>query len=243
MSEKIRKLAVMAMLIAVSIVLVYLIHFPIFPAAAFLEYDPADIPILIGGFAYGPLAGILLTVVAAFIQGFTVSAQSGVYGIIMHIIATVVLVVVAAGIYRLIHNKVGAVIGLVLGTICMAAVMMLANHLITPVFMGVPTEVVDAMLVPVILPFNLFKAGANSIITFLIYKTISRHLIHGEGWKKKEKKQKEEDALPVEPVLPKTETAAAPEEAPATPAAEEAEPAEAQPDAAEEAPAEEPAEE
>ena len=46
------KLAKMAMLVAISIVLVYLIHFPIFPAAAFLEYDPADIPILIGTFAF-----------------------------------------------------------------------------------------------------------------------------------------------------------------------------------------------
>ncbi|MBR2619362.1 MAG: ECF transporter S component, partial [Firmicutes bacterium] len=42
------KLAKMGMLVAVSIVLVYFIHFPIFPAVAFLEYDPADIPILIG---------------------------------------------------------------------------------------------------------------------------------------------------------------------------------------------------
>ena len=56
MKEKTRKLTVMAMLVAISVVLVYLIHFPIFPAAAFLEYDPADIPILIGAFAYGPVA-------------------------------------------------------------------------------------------------------------------------------------------------------------------------------------------
>ena len=41
---KTTKLAKMAMLVAVSIVLVALIHFPIFPAVAFLEYDPADIP-------------------------------------------------------------------------------------------------------------------------------------------------------------------------------------------------------
>lgn len=61
-TQEVRKLAVMAMLVAVSVVLVYLVHFPIFPAAPFLEYDPADIPILIGAFAYGPLAGILLTV-------------------------------------------------------------------------------------------------------------------------------------------------------------------------------------
>ena len=49
--ESIRKLTVMAMLVAVSVILVYLLHFPLFPAAAFLEYDPADIPILIGAFA------------------------------------------------------------------------------------------------------------------------------------------------------------------------------------------------
>ena len=42
------RLVKMGSLVAVSIVLVYLIHFPLFPAVAFLEYDPADIPILIG---------------------------------------------------------------------------------------------------------------------------------------------------------------------------------------------------
>ena len=66
MNEKVRKLVTMAMLAALSIVLVYVIHFPIFPAASFLEYDPADIPILIGTFAYGPLAGVLLTVVVSW---------------------------------------------------------------------------------------------------------------------------------------------------------------------------------
>ena len=58
-----RQLVSMAMLGAISIVLVAVIHFPLIPAAAFLEYDPADIPILICAFAYGPLAGLLLTVV------------------------------------------------------------------------------------------------------------------------------------------------------------------------------------
>ena len=45
-------LAKMGMLVAISIVLVAIIHFPIFPAVAFMEYDPADIPILIGTFAF-----------------------------------------------------------------------------------------------------------------------------------------------------------------------------------------------
>ena len=184
MSEKIRKMVTMAILVAISIVLVSVIHVPLIPAVPFLEYDPADIPILIGAFAYGPVAGIILTVVTSVIQGLTVSASSGLYGIIMHIIATSVLVLVASGIYRVRHTKKGAILGLVCGTIAMALVMLPANHFITPAFMGVPTEVLDALLLPGILPFNLLKAGINSVVTFLVYKTVSRHLIHGESWKK-----------------------------------------------------------
>lgn len=184
MSEKIRKMVTMAILVAISIVLVSVIHVPLIPAVPFLEYDPADIPILIGAFAYGPVAGIILTVVTSVIQGLTVSASSGLYGIIMHIIATSVLVLVASGIYRVRHTKKGAILGLVCGTIAMAMVMLPANHFITPAFMGVPTEVLDALLLPGILPFNLIKAGINSVVTFLVYKTVSRHLIHGESWKK-----------------------------------------------------------
>ena len=71
MNHKTVRLAKMGMLVAVSIVLVYFVHFPIFPAVAFLEYDPADIPILMGTFAFGPLAGVLLTVVTSVVQGVT----------------------------------------------------------------------------------------------------------------------------------------------------------------------------
>ena len=90
---KTARLAKMAMLVAISIVLVAIVRFPVFPAVAFLEYDPADIPILIGTFAFGPIAGILLTVVTSVLQGVTVSSASGAYGIIMHIIATCTLVI------------------------------------------------------------------------------------------------------------------------------------------------------
>ena len=153
-TTNIRKLAVMALLVAVSVVLIYAVHFPLIPAAAFLEYDPADIPILIGALAYGPLAGVALTVVASLIQGVTVSAGSG------------------------------GVLGLLLGTLAMGLIMMPANHIITPYFTGWPVEAVDALLLPGILPFNLIKAGLNSGVTFLLYKTVSRYIVHGEGWQK-----------------------------------------------------------
>ena len=98
--SKTLKIVKMGVMVAISVALVYLIHFPIFPAVSFLEYDPADIPILIGTFACGPLAGLVLTVVTSVVQGLTVSAGSGLYGILMHVIATGVLVSVSGGIYH-----------------------------------------------------------------------------------------------------------------------------------------------
>lgn len=200
MSEKstsIKKLAVMAMLVALSIVLVYVVHFPIFAPVAFLEYDPADIPILIGTFAYGPLAGVALTVAASVIQGLTVSAHSGFMGIAMHIFATSTLVLVAGSIYKVRHSRSGAVLALFCGTLAMTAAMLVFNHFLTPFFItpdisdaaavAANRAYVDTLLFPFIAPFNLIKAGVNSIITFLVYKTVSRHIIHSESilWDRK----------------------------------------------------------
>ena len=173
--EKTVRLAKMGMLVAISVVLVYFIHFPIFPAVAFLEYDPADIPILIGTFAFGPVAGVLLTIVTSVVQGVTVSAASGAYGIIMHIIATSVLVIVAGVIYKFNKTRKGAVIALICGTAAMAVVMIGANLIITPLFMGVPRSMVWDLM-PFLVGFNAIKAGINSIVTLFLYKRISGFL-------------------------------------------------------------------
>ena len=137
MNEKVRKLVTMAMLAALSIVLVYVIHFPIFPAASFLEYDPADIPILIGTFAYGPLAGVLLTVVVSVIQGMTVSSGSGLMGIAMHIFATSILVLVAGNIYRVKHTKKGAVLALICGVLAALLPHMRALFILLAILTGI----------------------------------------------------------------------------------------------------------
>ena len=188
-NERLKRLVVLAMLAAISVVLVWAVHVPLIPVVSFLEYDPADVPILIATMAYGPVAGVVLTVVVSVIQGLTVSAGSWAYGIIMHIIATSTLVLVAGGVYRLRHTRGGAVLGLVLGTLAMGLVMMPTNHFITPAFTGWPVAQVDALLIPGILPFNLLKAGLNSGVTFVVYKTVSRYLIHGDPFAvKKEKK-------------------------------------------------------
>lgn len=173
--EKTLKLVKMGMLVAISIVLVYVIHLPIFPAVAFLEYDPADIPILIGTFAFGPFMGLLLTIATSIIQGITVSASSGLYGVLMHIIATGVLVIVAGIIYWRSKTRKAAIIGLLCGMVAMALVMIVANLIITPLFMGVSQAVVW-QLMPYIVCFNLIKAGINGLVTFFLYKRISIYL-------------------------------------------------------------------
>ena len=65
------------------------------------------------------------------------------------------------------------ILALVCGTLAMAAVMIPANLFITPIFMGAPRAAVAAMLPTAIIPFNLLKAGINSIVTFLLYKRVS----------------------------------------------------------------------
>ncbi len=167
-----KKLTTMAMLAALSIVLVTFIHFPLFPAAAFLEYDPADIPIFIGTFLFGPLAGLSLTFVVAVIQGLTVSAGGQVIGIIMHILATGSFALLAGNLYKRYHTRKGALLALACGVLSMTVVMALCNLILTPIYMGTPVEAVLSMLVPVIIPFNLLKAGINGIITYFVYKPI-----------------------------------------------------------------------
>lgn len=173
-SQKTAKLVKMAMLGAMSLVLVLLIRIP-FPPAPFLVYDPADIPIFIGTFAFGPLAGLLITVVVSFIQAFALGGD-GIIGFAMHVFATGSFVLLAGNIYKADKTKKGAVTALVCGILVMVVSMLVWNAFITPIYMGVERSAVLGMLVPVILPFNLLKAGINSIVTFITYKAIAKHL-------------------------------------------------------------------
>lgn len=174
LSQRTKKLTTMAMLAALAIVLVAVIRFPLIPAAPFLEYDPADIPIFIGTFLFGPAAGLGLTAVVCMLQGFTVSAGSGVIGVLMHFFATGTFVLLAGLLYKKNRTRKGAVVALIAGTLAMTAVMCAWNLVFTPIFMGTPVSAVVDMLLPAIIPFNLIKAGANSAVTYFVYKPVCK---------------------------------------------------------------------
>lgn len=174
--SEVNKMSRLAMLAALSILLMFLVRFPLIPTAPFLEYEPGDIPALIAAFLFGPAAGVLVTLAVSIIQAFTVSAGSGWIGAIMHFIATGTMVAVAGYIYKKIHTQKGAVIALIAASISMTLVMIPLNLIFTTKFMNVPMEAVKAMIVPIIIPFNLLKASINSALTFLVYKPVGRVL-------------------------------------------------------------------
>lgn len=168
------RLVKLGMLTALSIILVYVIHFPIFPSASFLEYDMADVPILIGTFLFGPWWGLGLTAVVSVLQWLLVSPQSLWVGAVMHFLATGSYVVAAGLIYSHKKTRTTALIGMAVGAVLQTAMMIPMNLIFTVHFFGVPKEAVIALLPTAIIPFNAIKTVANSIITFLLYKRVAK---------------------------------------------------------------------
>lgn len=175
-NQTVIKTAIMAMLTAVSIVLVYFIHLPLIPGFAFLEYDPADIPVLIGAMMLGPVSGLIILLAVCLIQAVTVSASSGIIGFFMHFIASSVLILIPSIIYRRKKSILSLILGLVLGVIGMTLVMIPLNLVFTGIFMGTGVKAVASLLIPAIIPFNLAKASINAAVTFAVFTPISKVL-------------------------------------------------------------------
>ena len=173
-NAKVKWLVEMALLCAMSLVLMYVVRFSIFPAAPYLEYNMADVPILIGTFLFGPVSGLILTLIVSLLQCFTLSIARGWVGAVMHFFATGAFVLIAGLIYKKMHSLKGALIGLVCGSLVMIALMIPLNLIFTVHYNGVPAQVVQGMIWPILVPFNAIKAGINSVVTFLAYKPISR---------------------------------------------------------------------
>lgn len=162
-------MVLLAMLAAVSYLMVALIRIPV---VLFLSYEPKDVVIAIGGFLLGPMASFIISLVVSFLEMITFST-TGPIGAIMNLLSTCSFACTAAFVYKRRHTLGGAVMGLVAGSVVMVGVMLLWNYLITPLYMtGTSRSDIAAMLVPVFLPFNALKAGFNTAFTLLLYKPL-----------------------------------------------------------------------
>lgn len=168
-----KQLAGMAMFCAIAYVLMVITHnISFMPSASYLKYDAKDIIIVIGGFIWGPLSALYISVIVSIIEFFTVSG-TGWIGLIMNIISTCSFACTASIIYKFRRTISGAVIGLISGCLVVTAVMLLWNYLITPIYLvNTSRETVATMLLPVFLPFNLLKSGLNAGFAYLLYKPI-----------------------------------------------------------------------
>lgn len=169
-SINVKQLTIIAMLCAISYVAVLLSKL-IPDVAGFLSYDPKDAVILIGGFIYGPMTSLVISVIVSFLEMITISS-TGPYGFIMNMISTCAFSIPAALIYKHIKSMKGAVLGLGVGVIAMTLCMLLWNYIITPLYMGVDRSVVVSMMTTVFLPFNLIKGGINAALTLVLYKPV-----------------------------------------------------------------------
>ena len=171
-NDSTRKLVLMAMLAAVAYLIVAVVRIPV---VLFLKYEPKDVVITIGGFLMGPMASLIISAIVSLVEMVSVS-ETGIIGCLMNFLSTCCFACTAAVIYKRKHTIQGAVLGLLAGSVTVICVMLLWNWLITPLYMGGTREAVEAMLLPVFLPFNALKAGLNSALVLILYKPLTTAL-------------------------------------------------------------------
>ncbi|QSX04738.1 ECF transporter S component [Sedimentibacter sp. zth1] len=194
-TEQIRKaniktLAKIGVLAALAGVIM-LLEFPFPFAPTFYKFDFSEIPVLVGAFALGPIAGMIIELIKMllnFVLNGTVTAG---VGEVSNFFIGCALVMPAAIIYKKHKTFKGAIIGLVTGILTLTIVGAILNYaVLLPVYSrvyGAPLQsfvdmghainkyIVDlkTLVLYAVVPFNLLKGIIVSTITLLIYKKIS----------------------------------------------------------------------
>lgn len=161
---------------AVAVVLMYIsFPLPIFPA--FLRFDFSDMPALIGSFALGPIAGVIIELLKNIINVVITGTYSVLIGEFANFAIGATWVFVAGAIYKRNKTKKMAVISLVVSTLVMSVFGSLLNYFfLLPMYTKAFHMELGNLAVcasTVILPFNLLKGFAVSLVTFPLYKAVS----------------------------------------------------------------------
>ena len=169
-TNQVKRLCVLAMFCALAFALTY-IKLPV----AFLSLEIKDSAIVLATLLLGPMGGLSIAVLVPLLEMISHST-TGVYGMIMNMLSSVTFSLVTGLIYKYKKSLYGAMIGLISGVFSVTAVMMLANLLVTPYYMGVSMSEVAALIPKLLLPFNFIKATLNGSVVLLLYKPLSRIL-------------------------------------------------------------------
>ena len=197
-----RKVAVCGMFAAISAVLMVL-EVPVPFAPPFYGLDLSELPALIGTFAFGPVAGVLIELCKIILKIFLKPTSTAFVGELANFAVGCSFLLPASAVYLLRKTRKHAIIAVVTGTLCMTVFGTAFNAAyLLPKFAelyGMPMEAIIAMgtevnpaidsvttlVILVVAPLNLLKGGIVSVITVLIYKKIS--LIIKEGNRKNQR--------------------------------------------------------
>ncbi|MCU6686378.1 ECF transporter S component [Dorea acetigenes] len=186
----VRTLAQIGMLSAIAIVLM-LFEIPLPFAPSFYEIDFSEVPVLVGCFAMGPWAGAMIELIKILLNLASNGTMTAGVGEFANFLIGCAFVIPAGIIYRKMHSRKGAIIGMVSGTLIMTILGCFLNaYLLLPAYskafelpmdalIGMGTAVnahINGLLTFVVFavaPFNLLKGVLVSLIVFLIYKKIS----------------------------------------------------------------------
>ena len=184
------------MLGAIAVVLM-LFEIPLPFAPAFYEIDFSEVPVLVGAFAMGPLAGLLIEFVKILLNLLINGTTTAGVGEIANFLIGISFCLPAYLIYRKMHSKKGAIVGLASGTLIMTAAGCFLNaYVLLPAYAKAFEMPIDALVgmgtavnakitdlftfvVFAVAPFNLLKGVLVSLVVVLIYKKISPILKYG----------------------------------------------------------------
>lgn len=188
--NSLRRLVTVAILGAVSTVLMYL-EFPLpFLIPPFVKFDFADVPALLAAYSMGPISGALVCLLRCTLH-LLVTHSAGV-GELANLILGCCLVVPAGIINKMKQTRGGAIVGACIGTVIMTGASLPVNIFITyPFYMKVLGITEEAMLdlyrviIPSTkdlvsaltifnMPFTFLKGAVAAAVTLVIHKQISR---------------------------------------------------------------------
>ena len=186
---KTKKLVMAALLGALAAILMVL-DFNVPLAPGFIKFDFSDFPVLIGGFVFGPATGVVIAFLKIVLNLLFKPTSTMFVGEASNFLLSVCYMGVACLYYRKHRTKKGAAVGMLLATVATSVLAIFSNILVMfPMYaklfgmsmqqiVGMVSAVnpfvkdITTMVLASLVPFNLFKYGVISIITFVSYKKI-----------------------------------------------------------------------
>lgn len=187
-----RKVAMIGMFSAVSAILM-LFEFPVFFAPSFYGLDFSELPVLIGSYAFGPAAGVLMEFAKVLLKVLFKPTSTAFVGELANFAVGCSLILPASIVYQFWKKKKGAITACIVGTLMITIFGTAFNAIyLIPAFselFGMPMEVILDMgskvnplmtegsivsfVVCCVAPLNLIKGGAVSVLTMFLYKPLS----------------------------------------------------------------------